>query len=84
VSPSGRWHPVTFLRAHDPGLLALKRSVRAAVIVPSAFAIAWALTSDIQVPLFASFGAFSLLLLVDLGGSRAARILAKQAHRHLI
>jgi uncharacterized membrane protein YccC len=74
VSPSSRWHPVTFLRAHDPGLLALKRSVRAAVIVPSAFAIAWALTSDIQVPLFASFGAFSLLLLVDLGGSRASRL----------
>ena len=74
MSPSSRWHPVTFLRAHDPGLLALKRSVRAAVIVPSAFAIAWALTSDIQVPLFASFGAFSLLLLVDLGGSRASRL----------
>ena len=74
MPPSSRWHPVTFLRAHDPGLLALKRSVRAAVIVPAAFAIARALTSDIQVPLFASFGAFSLLLLVDLGGSRASRL----------
>jgi uncharacterized membrane protein YccC len=76
VSELGRalpWHPVAFCRARDPGWRALKRSVRAALVLPAAFAIARALTGDIQVPLFTSFGTFALLLLVDLDGTRAAR-----------
>ena len=53
----GLRHPVAFLLAHDPGLVSVKRSVLAAVVVPSIFAIARAITSNAQVPLFASFGA---------------------------
>ncbi len=67
-------HPVTLLRAADPGLLAVKRSVRAAILMPAAFAIAGAISSDIQVGFFASFGAFALLMFVDLGGTRADRL----------
>jgi uncharacterized membrane protein YccC len=77
VSKAGRalpWHPVAFCRARDPGWRALKRSVRAALVLPAAFAIARALTGDIQVPLFTSFGTFALLLLVELDGTRAARL----------
>ncbi|HUZ38486.1 MAG TPA: FUSC family protein [Streptosporangiaceae bacterium] len=68
------WHPVAYLRARDPELLAVKRAARAAVVMPATFAIARAITSDTQLPLFASFGAFALLLLVDLGGSKASRL----------
>jgi len=41
---------VAFLRAHDPGLVTVKRSVLAAVVVPAIFAIARAVTSNPQVP----------------------------------
>jgi hypothetical protein len=70
----GLRHPVAFLRAHDPGLVALKRSVSAAVVVPAIFAIARALTSNAQVPLFAAFGAFALMLFVTIPGTRPDRL----------
>jgi uncharacterized membrane protein YccC len=55
--------------AHDPSLAALKRSVRAAVVVPAAFAIARAVSPNPNVQLFAAFGSFALLLFVDFPGS---------------
>jgi uncharacterized membrane protein YccC len=67
-------HPLTFLRAHDPELVSVKRSVLAAVVVPSIFAIARAITSNAQVPLFASFGAFALMLFVSIPGTRSDRL----------
>jgi hypothetical protein len=77
VRPGSRpWHPVAFLRARDPGLLALKRSVRAAVVMPCAFAIGTTAAGDGQVALFAAFGSIALLLFVDLGGPRASRLRA--------
>jgi len=72
--PPGFRHPVAFLRAHDPGLVTLKRAVSAAVVVPAIFAIARAITSDAQVPLFASFGAFALMLFVNIPGTRQDRL----------
>ena len=70
----GLRHPVTFLRAHDPGLVTVKRSVLAAVVVPAIFAIARAITSNPQVPLFASFGAFALMLFVSIPGTRSDKL----------
>ncbi|HYB86298.1 MAG TPA: FUSC family protein, partial [Streptosporangiaceae bacterium] len=70
----GLRHPVAFLRAHDPGLVTLKRAVCAAVVVPSIFAIALAITSNAQVPLFASFGAFALMLFVNIPGTRPDKL----------
>src|SRR5215469_2669146 len=70
----GLRHPVTFLRAHDPGLVTLKRAVSAAVVVPAVFALARAITSNAQVPLFASFGAFALMLFVNIPGTRQDKL----------
>jgi len=70
----GLRHPVAFLRARDPELVSVKRSVLAAVVVPSIFAIARAITSNAQVPLFASFGAFALMLFVSIPGTRSYRL----------
>jgi uncharacterized membrane protein YccC len=65
---------VAFLRAHDPELVSVKRSVLAAVVVPSIFAIARTITSNAQVPLFASFGAFALMLFVSIPGTRSDKL----------
>src|SRR5215475_5106206 len=70
----GLRHPVAFLRAHDPGLVTVKRSLLAAVVVPAIFAIARAITSNAQVPLFASFGAFALMLFVSIPGTRREKL----------
>jgi uncharacterized membrane protein YccC len=70
----GLRHPVAFLQARDPGLVTVKRSVLAAVVVPAIFAIARAVTSNAQVPLFASFGAFALMLFVSIPGTRPDKL----------
>jgi len=70
----GLRHPLAFLRARDPGLVTVRRSVLAAVVVPAIFAIARAITSNAQVPLFASFGAFALMLFVSIPGTRSDRL----------
>ncbi len=62
------------VRARDPGLLVVKRSARAAIVMPAVFAVGTAVTDDIQVALFASFGTVALFLFVDLGGERAERL----------
>lgn len=58
------------LRAGDPALRSTKRAVRAAVVVPAAFAIARAASPDANVQLFAAFGSFAVLLFADFPGSR--------------
>jgi uncharacterized membrane protein YccC len=55
-------------------LLVVKRSVRAAIVVPSVFALAHGLWSNAQVGLFAAFGSFALLLLVQFTGPLRTRI----------
>jgi len=60
--------------AKDPGLLAVKRSLRAAVVMPSVFALTHLLFSDPQVSLFGAFGSFALLLLVDPPGRSRIRL----------
>jgi uncharacterized membrane protein YccC len=65
-----------WVRAKDPGLLAVKRSVRAAVVMPTAFAVTHTVFSDAQVSLFAAFGSFALLLLADFPGRPRTRLVS--------
>jgi uncharacterized membrane protein YccC len=62
-----------WLAHRDPGLRATKRSVRAAVLVPTVFALAEYGTSNSQTPLFAVFGSVALLLFTDFGGPLRVR-----------
>jgi uncharacterized membrane protein YccC len=63
-------------RVHAPKLdpFALKAAVRAAIVMPLAFALSLVVVGDSQMALFASFGAMALLVFVDFSGSRRARL----------
>ena len=63
-----------WIRSKDPDLLVVKRSVRAAVIMPAVFGIAHATSSNPQVALFGAFGSFALLLLVEFTGRPSTRL----------
>ena len=67
---------VAWLRAKDPELLVAKRSLRAAIVMPGIFAIAHVYFSSAQVALFASFGSFALLLLVEFTGPVPTRVVS--------
>ncbi len=56
------------IRDKDPDLLAVKRSIRAAIVMPAVFGFAFVVFPNYQVSLFASFGSFALLLLVEFPG----------------
>jgi uncharacterized membrane protein YccC len=62
-----------WLRSKDPELLVLKRSVRAAIVMPSVFALAHFFWSNAQVGLFAAFGCVGFLLFVEFTGRPAVR-----------
>jgi uncharacterized membrane protein YccC len=61
------------LRARDPQGYALKRAVRAAVVVPLNFAVASQVIGNAQVATFAAFGSFALLLFTNFTGSWVVR-----------
>jgi uncharacterized membrane protein YccC len=65
-----------WVRRKDPGLLAIRRSGRAAVVMPSVFGLTHLLFSSPQVSLFGAFGSFALLLLVDFPGRPRARLVS--------
>lgn len=65
---------VRWATAKDPELLILKRSVRAAIVMPSVFAVARVVSSNAQVSLFGAFGSFALLLLVEFSGRSRSRL----------
>ena len=73
-------HPWTsvaaWVRVRDPELLAVKRSARAAVVMPSVFAFAQLVFSNPQTSLFGAFGSFALLLLVDFPGRPPTRLVS--------
>ena len=76
-APDGRRAGIVgWLRSKDPDLLVVKRSVRAAIVMPSVFAITHVAFSDPQVSLFAAFGSFALLLLVEFTGRPRARLVS--------
>ncbi len=54
--------------------MAVKRSVRAAIVMPTAFAVGHFAFSNSQIGLFAAFGSFSFLLLVDFPGRPRSRL----------
>jgi uncharacterized membrane protein YccC len=58
----------------DPGLFVLKSALRAAIVVPAAFAVGLLVIDDKQTALFAAFGSMALLVFVDFGGSPRARL----------
>jgi uncharacterized membrane protein YccC len=71
-----RWSPWPQLRRLDPNLVALRRGLRAAVVIPLAFSVARLLIGDAQALIFVIFGCFALLVMADFGGPRRARLLA--------
>ena len=68
-------HVLSWVRGRNPGRPALTRALRAAVVIPIAFAAAGAITDNTQMPTFAAFGSFALLLFLDPPGPARARLL---------
>jgi uncharacterized membrane protein YccC len=64
------------MRARDPEYDALRRALRAAIVVPIAAAVSFAIGGGSQTPLFTIFGSVALLIMVDFPGNRPARALA--------
>jgi uncharacterized membrane protein YccC len=67
---------VTLLRVSDPDHFALRNAVRAAVVVPGAFAIGQLGFDNPNTGLFAGFGALGILLFADFSGPRLGRLAA--------
>src|SRR5258705_2492062 len=59
-----------------PDLAALKSAARAAIVMPAVFAFADKVIGQPQTSIFAAFGSFALLVLVDFGGPPRTRFLA--------
>ena len=60
----------------NPRLVALHRSLRAAIVNPATLAVTLLLMRNLQVATFAVFGCFALLVMADFGGRRPARAIA--------
>jgi Fusaric acid resistance protein-like len=69
-------HVLYRLRARDPEYDALRRALRAAIMLPIAAAVSFAVAGGSQTPLFTIFGSVALLIVVDFPGNRPARALA--------
>ena len=68
-----------WLRGHDPGLVALRRAGRTAVVMPALFALGDKVVGNAAVATFAAFGSFALLLFVDFTGPMRDRLQAQAA-----
>src|SRR5215472_15381154 len=55
---------------------AAMRAVRATIVVPSLFALTLQVIGDLQLALFAVFGAFATLVLASFGGTRRDKLIA--------
>jgi uncharacterized membrane protein YccC len=60
----------------DPGLASLKSAARAAIVMPSVFAFADKVIGNPQTAIFAAFGSFAMLVLVDFTGPMRSRFVA--------
>jgi hypothetical protein len=77
LKPSGLLRgAVGRLQTADPERDALRRGVRAAIVVPLAAAVSFLVVGGSQAPLFTIVGAFWLMVLVDFPGNRQSRALA--------
>jgi uncharacterized membrane protein YccC len=72
-------HPLRWLGQRDRGFAALRRAARTAIIMPAMFALGDKVIGNPQLALFAAFGSFAMLLLVDFGGPMAERLQAQAA-----
>lgn len=72
--------PRTERKRRIPGA-ALRRAIRAAIVIPVVFAFTDLVLADPTAALFAAFGSFSMLLYVDFGGPMRQRL---QAHASLV
>jgi hypothetical protein len=71
------WRPsLSLQQPSDPGLVALRRAARAAVVIPLALLFGRFVVGDPQNVIFIVFGCFALLVIADFGGARPARSLA--------
>ncbi len=70
AAAAARWRP------YDPGRASLRRALRAALVIPPAFAFALLVARDVQVTTFVAFGCFALIVMADYGGPRRARAAA--------
>jgi hypothetical protein len=70
---------IAWLRAHDPGLRALRRASRTAIVMPAMFALGDRVIDNPVVATFAAFGSFAMLLLVDFSGPMRGRLQAQAA-----
>src|SRR5256885_2418764 len=57
-------------------LAGLKSAARAAIVMPGVFALADKVIAQPQTSIFAAFGSFAMLVLVEFGGPRRTRLLA--------
>lgn len=64
------------INERDPEHDALRRAIRAAVVVPLAAAVSFAVAANTQTPLFTLFGSFALLVLANFPGNRQTRAVA--------
>jgi hypothetical protein len=77
LTPAGLWRRAfDRVRQRDPENDAARRAVRAAIVLPLAAAVGFAVGSGSQTPLFAIFGSVALLITVDFPGNRPARAVA--------
>jgi hypothetical protein len=70
---------IAWIRARDPGLRALRRAGRTAIVMPAMFAIGDRVIGNPNVATFAAFGSFAMLLLVDFTGPMRERLQAQAA-----
>ncbi len=64
------------LEISDPGHFALKNAIRAAIVAPAVFAFGLEVLDSPALALFAGFGSLALIVFVDFGGARQARLTA--------
>ena len=70
---------ILWIGRHDPGLRALRRAGRAALVMPAMFALGDVVIGNPTIATFAAFGSFALLLLVDFPGRTWSRLRAQVA-----
>ncbi|GAY18869.1 FUSC family protein [Mycobacterium sp. shizuoka-1] len=77
MNPAALWHRAAErIRARDPEHDGARRAVRAAIVIPIAAAVSFAIAGGSQTPLFTIFGSIALLIVVDFPGNMNARALA--------
>ncbi len=79
LSARRRFAAWEWLREHDRGFSALRRALRAALIMPAAFAFGSQVLKSPVLATFAAFGSFAMLLLVDFRGSIRDRLQSQAA-----